>query len=325
MGRTRCRPTSRWSSRQLITATVEICLATYNGEKYLANFYTSIAAQSHVDWRLLVRDDGSSDSTWGIVEKLAIEDSRVVPIVDRFGNLGVSGNFSALLGRCTGTYVMLADQDDIWYADKIQDSLQEIRALQARSPDQERPLLVFTDVHVVDAELNVVSESFIRMQGLESLRCPSFVQLLTQNVAPGCTMIMNRSLVDAALPIPAEAAMHDWWLMLVAAAIGEISFVPSATMAYRQHGTNLVGAKSPGLLGAAARIATYRTRLQQAQLQAGKLVNRYADRMRTGDVAAASALEALSRLPIGLRQIEARRRGLRKAGVLRNIAFFLLM
>ncbi len=309
----------------MINETVEICLATYNGEKYLANFYASIAAQSHLEWRLLVRDDGSTDSTWEIVESLAKTDSRVIPIVDRLGNLGAAGNFASILGRCTTQYVMLADQDDVWYSHKIHDSLNALCALQARSPQRDSPCLVFTDLHVVDESLNVVNESFIRMQRLDRWINPSFVQLLTQNVAPGCTMIMNRALLDAALPIPAQAAMHDWWLVLVAAAIGEIGSVAKPTMAYRQHGSNAIGAKRFRFLDIPSQLASYRSRLRFAQRQAGEIVRRYADRMTAGDVAAASALETLPQLPVGLRQVRAYRCGLRKAGLIRNVAFLLFM
>jgi glycosyltransferase involved in cell wall biosynthesis len=325
VGRPRYRIANRPASRHLSSATVDICLGTYNGEKYLPSFYASIAAQSHADWRLLVRDDGSGDSTWDIIGKLAKDDSRVVPIVDRSGNLGVVGNFAALLSRSAADYVMLADQDDIWYPNKIRDSLHENQALQAQNCNGDRPVLVFTDLHVVGEELNVLNESFIRMQGLESLRGPSFVQLLTQNVAPGCTMMMNRSLIDAALPIPSEAAMHDWWLILVAAALGNIGFIAKPTMAYRQHGSNLIGAKSLSLRDAPMRIAKYRSRLRQAQRQAGQMVYRYSERMRNEDVAAASMFETLSRFPVGVRQMQACRHGLRKAGFIRNIAFFLFM
>jgi glycosyltransferase involved in cell wall biosynthesis len=308
-----------------MNATVDICLAAYNGERYLANFYASIAAQSHSNWRLLVRDDGSTDSTPQIIERLACDDSRVVPLTDALGNLGVVKNFAEILGRCAAPYLMLADQDDVWYPQKIRDSLNVLCALQAHNPQQDRPLVVFTDVHVVDEALNVINESFIRMQRLDSLRYPSFGQLLTQNVAPGCTMIMNRALLKAALPIPAQAAMHDWWLMLVAAAIGEIGFVAKPTVAYRQHGSNVIGAKRFRILDAPSRLASYRSRLRQAQLQAGEIARRYSDQMRAGDVAAASALETLSRVPVGLRQVRAYRRGLRKAGLIRNVAFLLFM
>lgn len=306
-------------------AMVEICLATFSGERFLESFYASIAAQSHSNWRLLVRDDGSIDSTRKIIERLARNDPRVIPIADCLGCLGVVKNFSAILDRCAAQYVMLADQDDVWYSDKIRDSLDALRALQARNAQPEIPLLVFTDLRVVDEALNVINESFIRMQRLDSLRCPSFIQVLTQNVAPGCTMLMNRALLDAALPIPPEAAMHDWWLMLVAAAIGKVGFVAKPTLAYRQHGSNLIGARRFRILDASSRLVSYRFRLRRAQTQAGEIVRRYAERMTAGDVAAASALESLSRLPVGLRQLRAYRRGLRKAGLIRNVAFLLFM
>jgi glycosyltransferase involved in cell wall biosynthesis len=309
----------------LISVPVDICLATYNGAQFLMDFYASIVAQSHSEWRLLIRDDGSRDATSEIIEKLSRNDDRVVPVSDYLGNLGAVSNFSTLLGLSTAQYVMLADQDDVWYPNKIRASVDAISSLQTQIDDGTRPLLAFTDLRVVDEALNTLNESFICAQRLEKLRSPTFIQLLTQNVAPGCSMIMNRPLIDLALPIPPEAVMHDWWLILVAAALGGIGFEPQATLAYRQHDSNVIGAKAPSYFGPQGRLATYRSRLRRAQMQAAELTRRYADRMRDSDLAAALAFEALPRLPVGWRQLTAWRRGLSKAGTVRCLGFYLFM
>ena len=306
-------------------ATIDICLATYNGERFLESFYASLAAQTYPNWRLLVRDDCSTDSTRQIIDKMARGDSRIVALADYLGNLGVVQNFAAILGCSAAPYIMLADQDDVWYPQKIADSLNALVALEARDAPHNCPCLVFTDLHVVDEALNVVNESFMRMQRLWGLRQPSFIALLTQNVAPGCAMIMNRALLNLALPIPAESAMHDWWLMLVAAGTGRIGFLAKPTAGYRQHDSNLIGARRFRLYDAPRQLASYRSRLRRAQVQAGAIVRRYANLMKPSDTAAASTLEGLSRLPVGLRQMQACRRGLRKSGLVRYVAFLLFM
>ena len=167
------------------------------------------------------------------------------------------------------------------------------------------------------------------MLGLEQLQEPNFIQLLTQNVAPGCTMIVNRALLNIALPIPYEAVMHDWWLILVASLFGRIGYINEPTIAYRQHESNQVGANSLSLNAMLRDIrnsgASYKRRLLQAQLQAGALIARYGEKMDKSDLAAASVYASLSTRPFLLRRIIAWRYGLRKNGFIRNAGFYLLM
>jgi len=304
---------------------VDICLATYNGERFLEEFYSSLAKQSHEEWLLSIRDDMSTDSTPSVTDKIAVCDSRIRLVDDNYGNLGVIRNFSTLLSCSTSKYVMLADQDDVWYPEKIAKSLAAIQELEQIDPGYIRPALVFSDLHVVDANLNVIHTSFVQMQGLEKLRQPSFRQLLTQNVAPGCTIIVNRALLDLALPIPVEAAMHDWWLMQVASLFGVIGYIGEPTMAYRQHDSNQVGARSLNLSNMLRNCVDYKLRLDKAQLQARTLIKRYSEKMPKADLETATAFAELSRRPPVLRQLTAWRHGLKKGGFMRNVGFYFLM
>ncbi len=81
---------------------------------------------------------------------------------------------------------MLADQDDVWYPNKIEETFLKMQELQALSSLHPRPALVFTDMHVVNKHLQILERSFVQMQNLQGLLKPTFVQLLTQNVAAGC-------------------------------------------------------------------------------------------------------------------------------------------
>ena len=304
---------------------VDICLATYNGEHFLEEFYNSLAKQLHHEWILLIRDDMSTDSTPSVTDKIAVSDSRVRLVDDNCGNLGVIKNFSTLLSFSTSKYVMLADQDDIWYPEKVAKSLSAIQELEQVNPGHIRPALVFSDLHVVDANLNVIHTSFVHMQGLEKLRQPSFRQLLTQNAAPGCTIIVNRALLDLALPIPVEAVMHDWWLMQVASLFGVIGYIDEPTMAYRQHDSNQVGARSHNLSNILRNCVDYKLGLDKAQLQARTLIKRYSEKMAKAELETATAFAELSRRPPVLRQLSAWRHGLKKTGFVRNCGFYFLM
>lgn len=223
---------------------VFVALATYNGAAWLREQLDSLRAQQFTQWELLIRDDGSTDATPALLADYACRDPRItiIPSTERFG---VVGNFSCLLTeayRRGADWVFLADQDDFWYPDKISRTLDHGLELAAAAPT--RPLLVHTDLAVVNQRRELIHPSFldygrIRHEDREPLRT-----LLVQNYVTGCTCLLNRSLLAAALPIPAAATMHDWWLALVAAACGRLGFVPTATLDYRQHPRNQIGAKS---------------------------------------------------------------------------------
>ena len=140
-------------------------------------------------------------------------------------------------------YVMFCDQDDVWHPDKVRLTL---RLMEQVETDLSLPVLVHTDLRVVDGELREMDPSFQHYSGLDGHR-PSLPQLLVQNVVTGCTVMINRSFGAAGLPPGGggDMLMHDWWLALIAAAMGRAVFLDRATIDYRQHGGNVVGAMTP--------------------------------------------------------------------------------
>ena len=222
---------------------IEILLATYNGAAFLNQQLVSIKSQTHRNWRLIVRDDGSTDKTPEIIEAFhARHPDKVVVLRDEDGNLGLVRNFSRLMEHAGAGYVAFCDQDDVWKPEKLELSLQKMRALEAEH-GSEKPLLVFSDLAVVDQNLKVIRISFWKYQGLRPERCNALGRLLFQNVVTGCTALMNRTLVERSVPLPAEALVHDWWVALVAAAFGFAGHLPEPTVLYRQHGENILGAR----------------------------------------------------------------------------------
>jgi hypothetical protein len=139
-------------------------------------------------------------------------------------------------------YVMFADQDDVWYEGKVAKTLEKMKEMEENF-SQDTPLLIHTDLKVVDRDLNIFSDSFWKYNQINPARGQKFTRLLMQNVVTGCSMMFNKTLLQLAWPIPENAAMHDWWLALVAAAFGKIGVLPEATMLYRQHGKNTLGAQ----------------------------------------------------------------------------------
>jgi len=226
---------------------IGILLAVYNGGDFLAQQLDSIAAQDDLDWVLYARDDGSSDHSPAILEEYSKQDERIHPIFDTLGNLGASNNFASLMkmhGLDSNQYIAFSDQDDVWQRDKLSSQLNAMQQLERQFLDS--PLLVHSDMEVVDGKLECIAPSFMRHQGIEHINRGEVKVLLAQNFVTGCTVLVNRRLLDIALPVPDEALMHDWWLALCAAVFGHIGYIDQPLVKYRQHGKNEVGAKYVG-------------------------------------------------------------------------------
>ncbi len=224
---------------------IDILLSTYNGEKYISHLLKSIQNQGYDNWRLWIRDDGSIDDTCAICSKYAETDDRFHIFQSVEQRLGACLSFGWLLSKVEFTastnYIMFCDQDDIWHSNKIEITLDAM--LKAEASDPILPILVHTDLVVVDDALNVISQSFWSYEQLDPKR-NQLPQFLIQNIATGCTVMINKRLIELAIPIPENAAMHDWWVALVASAFGKIIPVYEQVIDYRQHADNACG--SPG-------------------------------------------------------------------------------
>lgn len=227
-------------------AQVEILLPTFQGETYLAQQLESLLQQQYRDWSLLIRDDGSTDGTLSIIQRYqeAYPDRiRLIPTLPGKQRQGAAASFGILFEHSSAPYVMCCDQDDFWKPEKISLTLQAMQSFE-KACGRKTPCLIHTDLEVVKADLTPISLSFWRYSALYPKKCTTLGHLLSQNVVTGCTLMANRALLDKAAPIPAGVIMHDWWLALVAAACGVVHAVPTATMLYRQHGNNTLGAKA---------------------------------------------------------------------------------
>jgi len=221
---------------------IDILLATYNGERYLPSLSRSLRAQSFADFTVLCRDDGSRDGTAALLARLEREDKRF-RILYGSPSGSASGCFFALLRASDAPYTMFCDQDDVWHADKVEKTLRAMKAAEAKY-GTDTPLLVHTDLRVVDAVLREISPSLMDYQQLSPSE-DSLSRLLCQSLVSGCTMMINeplRRLVTEHLP--ETCLMYDWWISLAAAAFGRIVYLPEATIDYRQHDSNQVGAQN---------------------------------------------------------------------------------
>ncbi len=304
-------------------AQVDILLATCNGGRYLGEQLLSLERQTFTDWHLIAGDDRSDDQTLDILRQFSeTHPGRVTILPELPRRLGACANFSRLLEHSSAGYFMFCDQDDVWLPEKIRISIERLRQHEA-TRGNEVPLLVHTDLRVCDGNLQVTASSFWRFQNLDPFRGGTLPRMLMQNTITGCTLAGNRALREAALPVPAEAIMHDWWLGLVAVALGAVEVIPEQMILYRQHGANTLGARSGGVVGLLRKMRGpefYRARIAQACRQAQTFLaanrSRLPERQR-------EIVEAFARLPESnclARRLAVVRHGFFKTGWLRNLA-----
>ncbi|ANK59020.1 hypothetical protein BSQ39_10775 [Loigolactobacillus backii] len=220
---------------------VAILLSTFNGATYLTQQIESIQKQTYQNWQLYIRDDGSSDQTVAIIRRLAKNDVRLTLInPHEQQNLGVIPSFFQLLNHATAPYYMFCDQDDVWLPQKIQVTLAAMTRAEKKA---QQPILVHTDLRVVDTDLKLVSKSMIKSQRLHGQT--NLGELVAQNSVTGCTVMINQALKASYTYKASDAIlMHDWWYALLAVTLGQLVFVDQATILYRQHHDNAVGASS---------------------------------------------------------------------------------
>ena len=220
-------------------ATVEILLATYQSEAYLREQIDSILNQTDTNWQLLVHDGGSTDSTLDIVRSY---EKKYPHKIHLLGSCRASAcrNFSQLLEVATAELVMLCDHDDVWMPEKI--ALTRKKFIEETNQcGIDTPLLVFSDLAIVDRNLKMIFPSLMNYSNLSPKRL-ALQHLLVQNVPHGNTMMINAALCRLVHPIPMKAVMHDNWIALTAAAFGKIAYLDKTTLLYRQHECNIFGA-----------------------------------------------------------------------------------
>lgn len=274
--------------------TVDIACATFNGGEFVDEFLTSLVAQTHSDWRLWVRDDGSSDATVDVVRGWAARDPRIHLLVAASPSegLGAARSFAWLLDRVPddASYVMFADQDDVWRPTKIERTLAAMRASETKLGEN-AGVLVHTDLTVTDASLRELHPSFWAYSRIHP-EPATLRRVITHNPTTGSTVMMNRALTRLIGSPPAEMAMHDWWCACAAAAFGHVVAIPEATVLYRQHAANVVGARDrrvpisgipAAVLARRGSTADFRRGLDKAATQARAFLDRYRDMLDEAD------------------------------------------
>lgn len=207
---------------------ISVCIATYNGEKFIYDQLQSILDQLLENDEIIVSDNYSNDKTINIIK--SINDSRIKIYFLKKRNL--IKNFENALIHAKGDYIFLSDQDDIWLPNKIKIMLEELNSYD----------LIVSDCIVVNRDLETIEPSFYYINKSKS----GFFKNIIKNSYLGCCMAFNRKILEASLPFPENIPMHDWWIGMIAEAIGEVLFLEDKLILFRRHGLNasITGQKS---------------------------------------------------------------------------------
>ena len=212
---------------------VQVLMSTYNGEKYIKTQLDSILAQDYEEIDLLIRDDGSTDSTREILSAYAKKYYSITWYSGK--NIGVQRSFFDLILKANleRDYYAFADQDDKWLPGKISRAVSILKDY-----SKSIPVLYCSDKVIVDEELQPIKVTVSRV-----MKKTSFGNALVQDMCTGCTAVMNKKLLDIMrVRIPEFTIMHDWWFYLTATCFGEVYYDNESYILYRQHGSNTSGA-----------------------------------------------------------------------------------
>ena len=306
---------------------IDILLSAYNGDRYLPELLESLERQSRRDFRVIARSDGSTDGTLALLRTQSARDGRFTAL-DGAPSGSASGGFFAALALSYGDYAMFCDQDDVWHRNKVERTLTVMRTAE-ECCGKDTPILVHTDLRVVDGRLRQLSPSMMRSQLLCPERC-DLPRLLCQSLVTGCTVMINAPLRELVLSaLPEKCLMYDWWISLVAEAFGRIVYMNEATIDYRQHGENQVGAKDVRSTEYLLRRLGQGQELRQSLLdtcgQAGEFLRCFGGRLTPEQRVLVRSYAALPSLPKGERLRTARRLGTLKCGALRRAGQMLFL
>jgi Glycosyltransferases involved in cell wall biogenesis len=222
---------------------IEILMATYNGEKYVREQIDSIIHQTYENWKLLIRDDNSTDKTLEILKEYEKKDKRIKVIEDKKGNLGFVKNFEELLNYSNKEWIMFSDQDDYWLENKIE---KYVTILNSNPKDiLKKPILIHSNSFICNDNLEIIKKEFINSNIASKYNEDSYYFFY---FVQGSTVLINRAMIDLALPFSKNVTVHDRYFHLLAEFLGKRIFINESLIKYRQHSNNKIGAKGSSII-----------------------------------------------------------------------------
>lgn len=272
-----------WRRRPEVEVSVALC--TFNGSRWIRPFLDSLVAQERRPDELVVIDDASSDDSVDVIERFAEVSPFPVRLEVNPSRVGSIANFAQVLERCRGRFLALADQDDVWYPAKL-------RRLVAELDEDPTLTLAFSDADLIGEDGRRLGRRLWDTRRVGDLlrRHPVVPEELfaRRALTTGCTMVLRRRVVEAALPFPevlqdpVVPMRHDRWLSLVAAAVGTVRALPEPMLGFRVHPAQETGVLIGRQLTAALRRSAAGSACGDSELHAAGL------RARAAQLAAAA-------------------------------------
>lgn len=237
---------------------ITVLMATWQGYDYIREQLDSILAQTKPVDRIVISDDGSRDGTLDILKEYKNRYPGQIELIshvkdgDTNSLTGAAANFFFLISQegksehSISDYWFLSDQDDIWMPEKVEKMVEKIKETE-EGVGSEKPILLYSDLKVVDRYKEVLSDSLFTYQHMNPDRV-DFSEVLVENPVTGGAAMFNQALLKIVADPPITCMMHDWWLALVASCFGSIICLDEPLGFYRQHGKNVMGAKKTGSL-----------------------------------------------------------------------------
>lgn len=289
--------------------TLQILMSTYNGVKYITEQLDSLLEQDcektgKAAFRIVIRDDGSSDGTQDILEEYA---GRYPEKISWYQgeNRGVIRSFFELLQKVeTSDYYAFCDQDDYWMKNKMTRALEVLHTMERDGPALYccRPKLVDQNLQPLESEIK------------RPLMRPGFRNAMIENIVTGCTAVFDQTLREmVAKELPEFTVMHDWWLYLIATCFGEIYYDETPYICYRQHQGNVLGTKT-------RKMDEWKMRLRRFQGNRGNISHQLGEFIRIfGDTAPDNENIQMAKRFLEVRKsFGARKRFLKDAGIYRQ-------
>ena len=212
---------------------ISVCVATYNGEKYLQEQLDSILIQLAPDDELIISDDFSTDKTRNILDSYRA-DPRIKLLEGP--QKGIIKNFEHAIKQASGDLIFLADQDDVWLPDKVADT-------KAKFDEKKETQVVISDLRIVDEQLEVIEPSYFAYRNVKV----GFLRNVLKNKYIGAGMAFRRELKPAILPFPQAIPMHDMWIGAMAG--NRIELIDKQLTLYRRHEKNASEIKTSASFG----------------------------------------------------------------------------
>ncbi len=218
---------------------VDILLTTYNSKiEYLKEQLDSILNQTYKNFKLIISDDCSpNEEVRKVLKEYEQKDNRI-QLYFQQQNLGYTKNFEFVLTKSTADYITFCDHDDIWYPNKIEESL---RTLKEKKVD-----LVYCDARQIDENGKILHESYLRYKNMPILDGKYQKEILpfSRHIAIGCSQLFTKRVKDFMIPFTENTMAHDWHSLYIANALNGVYCIDKPLFGYRLHGNNAFGGRS---------------------------------------------------------------------------------